>query len=106
MRLAAALANVNLPFSSQTTMASAACARIVSSWTFWSCSASSASFRTVMFSWDTTARRVPAPENRVTLPMNQRRSVGEWQGYSISKLSCRPESTALIPSAKEAATSA
>ena len=63
-------------------------------------------FRAVMFSWTTTARAAPSPENRVTRPMNQRFSVGAWHAYSNSNWSRPPRITARIPAAKAAASSA
>jgi hypothetical protein len=42
--------------------------------------------RLVMFSWATTAPEESPPSNGVTLAMNQRRSLGEWQGYSRKPL--------------------
>ena len=53
-------------------------------------------FLSVMFSWTTTAPR-REPCNGVTLNLNQRFSVGEWQGYSSRNLLFSPDKTAMMP---------
>ena len=59
----------------------------------------SASLRSVMLSCETTTRATPSTSNRVIRTQYQRRSVGEWQGYSSAKVGFRPASTSRMPSA-------
>ncbi len=71
----------------------------------WVAAASSASFRAEMSLCATTAPPSGGCSG-VTCMANQRNSVAEWQGYSITKTGWRPASTASMPAAAACASGA